>query len=939
MPPSPQTTPVKLILKCEGCWNEWPDDCEICPECFSKLRIRVHSESFDVYLEDFYREALGHTLFDLLRTILAELAIKSSLGQLYLIARNEFVTNCLDQARNCLNNGEFDRAFQLSTVVLSILPEEIDAQDIQSNARDSLVAELLSQARISDTRDCWKKSTPLCNRILELDADNAEARELLRESHELQVRSILEHAQQQLDALAYDSALQSTRDALEIIPGHPAAQILARVIIDHRISELLSASADCCLRKDWTKANALCYEALGLRPGDVAAMDQLKRKNDLQFSYLLAAARTCLTGGQIDESIAIYRDLLQFPRQSEACAQLCHDICIACIVRSEAAISTDDWQKALTFAQKGLELEPGNSDAVRLCADVQAKIHLKDLAARAFAAYKSKDLTGCRNACEAFLSYQRECGVHVEFTDASNSVIDFGKLPGKLKQDINTDRMVKVLLVGQRLFKWAVPFAVVALLIFGIGHWRKAQFAKLVHAFDTAMQNQSFDAAKTVAPKIADKYTPADNLLAYFRSRESFETALNVVNTGLLQQYGPQQWANLQSQKQAAEAGVGNPDKGIDAYKRAMTLLAECQTLADAGEKARKDKEASEKALSEKKARELREQAERKRAQETRISEQLRERVRKDVNYVAANMNQNKPMGNAVEELSAASKNSWREATDNGWGEGQILMGLSYQFGIHVIKDPDKGRDLIRKAADQGIGLAEFCMALDIDTRRHPESCGEKIAWMKRAAEHGVAQAQTTLGGWYLEGYGNLPKDYDEAAKWLKIAADSGNATAQYQLGACYFNGLGVAKDLMEAVKLIRRSAENGEPSAQYNLAGFYRVGNGVVEDLEAAFEWDKKAAAQGHAGAQNDLGVMYLRGDGVPRSVDQAIQWFRLAAKQGNELAISNLKDLNAPPSGWLYKCSNCGRVEKYQKKVKVSVCSQCIGVPADMQYLGPAY
>jgi len=157
----------------------------------------------------------------------------------------------------------------------------------------------------------------------------------------------------------------------------------------------------------------------------------------LYAADLSKQAQECLERGEIERSLERCRKLQrEFPAQSEVCKSLLHDICDAFVARGEAAISTDDWQNALTFAQKGLELEPGNSDAVRLCADVQAKIHLKDLAARAFAAYKSRDLSGCRNACEAFLSYQRECGVHVEFTDSSNSVIDFGKLPGKLKQDI-----------------------------------------------------------------------------------------------------------------------------------------------------------------------------------------------------------------------------------------------------------------------------------------------------------------------------------------------------------------------------------------------------------------------------------------------------------------------------------------------------------------------
>ena len=676
----------------------------------------------------------------------------------------------------------------------------------------------------------------------------------------------------------------------------------------------------------------------------------LTTARDLYAAELPKHAREWLLRGEIDQSVALCLILQrEFSAQPEAWAQLRHDIVVAIISRSEEAMLADDWHSAQTFAQKALEVEPTNPDAERLRADAEGKLHLKGLAARAFAAYRDRDLAGCRSACEAFSSFRKANDIHVDFTyPDTKEVIDFTALPEKLRQEIEALRYAEMrmraeqasvqrAIVFRRLVKLATACAVVVVLVMAMSHWRKVRFEKRVRAFDTVFHAQSYDAAKAIAPKIAGKYTLAADLLAYFRSRASFETALTSANAGLLQQYGATKWADLQAQKQAAEASAGTPARGVEEYQRATALLTECQALADAGEKARKEKESRDKAMAEAKAKEEREQAERKRIQEEREAEQLRARVRKDVESVSADMSQNTPMGNAIEALGSAAVSSWKAASDNGWGEGQILMGLCYQFGIHVDEDSAKGRTLIRRAAEQGIGLAEFCMAVDIDTRRNPESRGEMISWMKRAAEHGVARAQATLGGWYMEGSGSLAKDTAAAAKWFKLAAENGNASAQHQLGVCYFYGVGVMKDVDESLKWIRLAARNGEPFAQYSLSTMYRSGTGVEEDTSQALEWCKKAAAQGHAGAQNDLGVAYLRGDGVYRNVNEAVRWFRLAAQQGNETAISNLQDLNVAPSGWLYKCSRCGRVKKYSRKVVTAACSQCIS--GDMQFIGPAY
>jgi TPR repeat protein len=97
----------------------------------------------------------------------------------------------------------------------------------------------------------------------------------------------------------------------------------------------------------------------------------------------------------------------------------------------------------------------------------------------------------------------------------------------------------------------------------------------------------------------------------------------------------------------------------------------------------------------------------------------------------------------------------------------------------------------------------------------------------------------------YDNGQG-VPQDYQEAVKWYRRAADQGVARAQSNLALMYDNGQGVPQDDQEAVKWYRRAAEQGNAAAQYNLASMYYAGKGVPKDRVLAHMWANLAASQG---------------------------------------------------------------------------------------------
>lgn len=163
------------------------------------------------------------------------------------------------------------------------------------------------------------------------------------------------------------------------------------------------------------------------------------------------------------------------------------------------------------------------------------------------------------------------------------------------------------------------------------------------------------------------------------------------------------------------------------------------------------------------------------------------------------------------------------------------------------------------------------------------------IADLQRLAEAGDAEAQSALGGRYVEGKG-VPADNAMAVFWFTKAAEQGRVVDQWNVAVAYENGFGVPVDLAASVNWFERAAAQGNVDAQLRLAILLFTGKGVAKDPEAAAGWFSKAAAQGNADAQYQLGVMMSDGIGLRKDEVSAVEWFRKAADQGDADAQNNL-------------------------------------------------
>ena len=135
------------------------------------------------------------------------------------------------------------------------------------------------------------------------------------------------------------------------------------------------------------------------------------------------------------------------------------------------------------------------------------------------------------------------------------------------------------------------------------------------------------------------------------------------------------------------------------------------------------------------------------------------------------------------------------------------------------------------------------------------------------------------LGDMYQNGHG-VATDVLQAEHWHRKAAEHGYARAQWTLGLTLYddeqpNAAGNA----EAMDWMGRAAAQGDPLLQCWLGDLYRMRG----EYEEALQWYGRAVAQDDKEGLFKLGTMYEEGNGVPQDEAAATFWFRKAAKLGH--------------------------------------------------------
>jgi TPR repeat protein len=294
----------------------------------------------------------------------------------------------------------------------------------------------------------------------------------------------------------------------------------------------------------------------------------------------------------------------------------------------------------------------------------------------------------------------------------------------------------------------------------------------------------------------------------------------------------------------------------------------------------------------------------------------------------------------AIAEQSPSSIESLKVSAGRGDAAAQVRLGMAYEKGDGVAKDPVEAVRWYRMAADQGDGDAQVLVS-----RAYHQGNGvakdpvEAVRWIRKAALQGNEVAQDLLGLAYADGEG-VGQDLVEAVRWYRKAADQGFGDAQTRIGAAYMTGEGVAKDPVEALRWYRMAAEQGDAESQLTLGVAYKRGYGVPKDLVVASSWLRKAADQGNANAQYVLGTMYEDGEGVAKDAVESVRWYRKSADQGVSEAQAMVgaayhdgkgvaKDY-AEAARWLQKAA--GQGDAFAQRLLGGLYDDGKGVPKDV-------
>jgi TPR repeat protein len=153
------------------------------------------------------------------------------------------------------------------------------------------------------------------------------------------------------------------------------------------------------------------------------------------------------------------------------------------------------------------------------------------------------------------------------------------------------------------------------------------------------------------------------------------------------------------------------------------------------------------------------------------------------------------------------------------------------------------------------------------------------IPGLKKLADEGDAQSQSTLGTIFWNGMPGVPQDRASAIEYYERAAQKYNGAALSALGNIYLNGDSVPRDPQKAFDYLQKSVTQGTNTGKIGLAVCYLKGWGTEQNLEKSFMYTREAAMQKVPGAAYNLAYYFRRGIGCDVNMVAANKWFAIAA------------------------------------------------------------
>ncbi|HEX4328914.1 MAG TPA: FimV/HubP family polar landmark protein [Burkholderiales bacterium] len=215
-----------------------------------------------------------------------------------------------------------------------------------------------------------------------------------------------------------------------------------------------------------------------------------------------------------------------------------------------------------------------------------------------------------------------------------------------------------------------------------------------------------------------------------------------------------------------------------------------------------------------------------------------------------------------------------------GDAQAQYLLGHYYQRSLGRAGHLDLAIHWWSAAARQGhldamAGLGEL---LERHSRGEPERAQQGLAWLRRAADAGHAQAQHRLGVQLASG--GEPANFPQAIGYLQQAAQQGLPEAAYDIGCVLLDPENPQADPAQGLAWLHQGANAGSIPALQMLARIHLQKGKPLHDRRKAAGYLEQAAGLGDYAACLELGNLLRSGiDGDP-DFDGAERWLLEAQK-----------------------------------------------------------
>lgn len=224
----------------------------------------------------------------------------------------------------------------------------------------------------------------------------------------------------------------------------------------------------------------------------------------------------------------------------------------------------------------------------------------------------------------------------------------------------------------------------------------------------------------------------------------------------------------------------------------------------------------------------------------------------------------------------AKAATQYARAADAGHIDAAVSLGLLYQEGRGVARDPAKARAFYESGAARGHPRAQNNLGLLYARGDGVDQDYETAAQLfAAAADQGLTSAMTNLGVLYDNGFG-VPQSDETAAMWYRRSNGAETST----LAPIYDSRLLPPPATDATRKITAQAAAAGDPVAQFLMGWFY------LEDANhsAAAPWLMAAAEKGHGPSMANLAQMHFAGAGVLQDYVVGQMWALLALASGVE-------------------------------------------------------